>query len=118
MSQRYETYHGGAEIEIVPPGTALGDELTDDHSLVIGNPWSSALALTGGFDVIESFAREILAEVADARRTADVIDVEEVPTNALSASPHQPFATTPPPTYVDTPHDAAHRAIAAAQELR
>ena len=68
MSQRYECYDtDSAAIEIAAPGTTIGEDETDDHVLIIGNPWSSALALFGGLNGIERFAHDILTLVNTTR---------------------------------------------------
>ncbi|MEV6350977.1 hypothetical protein [Actinoplanes sp. NPDC051851] len=91
MSQRYECYDADStDIEIVPPGTEIGEDDADDHTLIIGNPWSAALALFGGLDGIEHFAYRVLTTT---KKTRARLDAEQTPAARPDVDPAERWQT-------------------------
>ena len=68
MSQRYEIGDSNADVEIVGPGTDLGEhELGPGrHALVIGDPWASAYAIEGSLTELREFARRVTTHIERA----------------------------------------------------
>lgn len=64
MSERYEwNSASGCPLEVVPPGTELGESEVDqgNYALIIGDPWASAYVVEDTPDVLRTFARRIIA---------------------------------------------------------
>jgi hypothetical protein len=61
MSQRYEFNDSNAELEIVGPGTDLGEDQLGParYALVIGDPSASAYVIEGSLTELREFARRV-----------------------------------------------------------
>ena len=73
MSQRYEFNDSNAELEIVGPGTDVGeDQLGPARSaLVIGDPSASAYVIEGSLTELREFARRVTARVEHTPTSVD-----------------------------------------------
>ena len=69
MSQRYDIGDSNTDVEIVGPGTDLGDhELGPGrHALVIGDPWASAYAIEGSLKELREFAQRVTTHIEQAQ---------------------------------------------------
>jgi hypothetical protein len=64
MSQHYEwTTADALPIEVVGPGTELGESDTESHALVLGDPYASAFVIEGTPEELGELARTILSAV-------------------------------------------------------
>jgi hypothetical protein len=65
MSQRYQFDDSNAEVEIVGPGTDLGEQQLGParYGLVIGDPWASAHVIEGSLAQLREFAQRVTAWV-------------------------------------------------------
>jgi hypothetical protein len=57
-------------VGLVPPGTELGEHATDDHALVLGDPWASALVIEGSPAELEAAVAKMVATIQQAERSA------------------------------------------------
>jgi hypothetical protein len=66
MSARYEMNDADVDLDIVGPGSELGEYEVPlgRHMLVVGDPWASAYAIEGSVDELQEFARRVAALVA------------------------------------------------------
>lgn len=79
MSPRYEMNTSDCNLELVPPGTELGEDALDDgiYGLVIGNPRSTAYVVKGNLDQLRDFVRRIENLVTDEMNDAASTDQDE-----------------------------------------
>lgn len=66
MSERYEIDTADAWLEIVPPGTELGEDELDSYALIVGDLRASAYVILGSLESLGEFACRITALVARA----------------------------------------------------
>lgn len=61
MSARYEMNTPDCGLELVPPGTELGQVALEDgiYGLVIGDPWDCACVIEGSLEQLRDFVRRI-----------------------------------------------------------
>jgi hypothetical protein len=73
MSQRYQIGDSNAELEIVGPGTDLGQDQLGParYALVIGDPWASAYVIEGSPAELREFARRVTALVEQTPTSVD-----------------------------------------------
>ncbi|GLI02999.1 hypothetical protein [Phytohabitans aurantiacus] len=63
MAERYEFVDANADIVLYPPGTEIGVEPIAGYTVVIGDPWATALAVEGSLPQLAAFAERLLASV-------------------------------------------------------
>lgn len=67
MSERYEmTTANGCPVVLEIPGEELGEDVLTEHALILGDTYSTALAVEGALPELLEFAQYLVRRVEEA----------------------------------------------------